>query len=71
GTLVAGVAGYASIRWLLKMLTSHTLWPFVVYRLVLAGLLAALLLGGWQAGERASGAADERNLPAPAALNPL
>ncbi|MDA1200825.1 MAG: undecaprenyl-diphosphatase UppP [Planctomycetota bacterium] len=71
GTLVAGVAGYASIRWLLKMLTSHTLWPFVVYRLVLAGLLAALLLGGWQAGEPASGAADERNLPAPAALNPL
>ncbi len=40
GTLVAGVAGYVSIRWLLRMLTSHTLWPFIAYRLVLAGLLA-------------------------------
>lgn len=40
GTLVAGVAGYASIRWLLRLLTSHTLWPFIIYRLVLAGLLA-------------------------------
>jgi undecaprenyl-diphosphatase len=47
GTLVAGIAGYASIRWLLKILTSHTLWPFVVYRLALAGLLATLLASGW------------------------
>jgi undecaprenyl-diphosphatase len=49
GTLVAGVAGYASIRWLLAMLTSHTLWPFVAYRLALAGLIASLLAGGWGA----------------------
>jgi undecaprenyl-diphosphatase len=41
GTLVAGIAGYVSIRWLLRMLTSHTLWPFIVYRLALAALLAA------------------------------
>jgi len=47
GTLVAGIAGYASIHWLLKILTSHTLWPFVVYRLALAGLLATLLASGW------------------------
>jgi undecaprenyl-diphosphatase len=47
GTLVAGVAGYASIRWLLRLLTSHTLWPFIIYRLVLAGLLAAPLAAGW------------------------
>ncbi|MFM8414455.1 MAG: undecaprenyl-diphosphatase UppP [Planctomycetota bacterium] len=47
GTLVAGVTGYLSIRWLLQMLTSHTLWPFVAYRLALAGLLVALLAGGW------------------------
>lgn len=47
GTLVAAIAGYASIRWLLQMLTSHTLWPFVAYRLALAGLLLALLAGGW------------------------
>jgi undecaprenyl pyrophosphate phosphatase UppP len=38
---VAGIAGYLSIRWLLRMLTSHTLWPFIVYRLALAALLAA------------------------------
>lgn len=47
GTLVAGVAGYLSIRWLLKMLTSHTLWPFVIYRLALAALLVALVVGKW------------------------
>ncbi len=41
GTVVAGVAGYLSIRWLLRMLTTHTLWPFIVYRLGLAALLAA------------------------------
>lgn len=39
GTFVAGLAGYASIRWLLRLLTSHTLWPFIGYRLILAGLL--------------------------------
>ena len=49
GTLVAGVTGYLSIRWLLRMLTSHTLWPFVAYRLALAGLLIALMAGGWGA----------------------
>jgi undecaprenyl-diphosphatase len=47
GTLVAGLSGYLSIRWLLRLLTSHTLWPFVAYRLGLAGLLLALLAGGW------------------------
>ncbi|MFM8497154.1 MAG: undecaprenyl-diphosphatase UppP [Planctomycetia bacterium] len=40
GTLAAAIVGYASIRWLLRVLTSHTLWPFIVYRLVLAGALA-------------------------------
>jgi undecaprenyl-diphosphatase len=47
GTLVAGIVGYLSIRWLLQMLTSHTLWPFIVYRLALGGLIVALLAGGW------------------------
>jgi undecaprenyl-diphosphatase len=46
GTAVAGIVGYASIRWLLKLLTSHTLWPFVMYRLALAALLAAILFWG-------------------------
>ncbi|MFN9368163.1 MAG: undecaprenyl-diphosphatase UppP [Planctomycetia bacterium] len=46
GTLAACVVGYASIRWLLRLLTSHTLWPFIVYRLALAGLLAWSLRAG-------------------------
>lgn len=48
GTLVAGIAGYVSIRWLLRMLTSHTLWPFILYRLALAAALVAAV-GGWEA----------------------
>ncbi|MFM8734383.1 MAG: undecaprenyl-diphosphatase UppP [Pirellulales bacterium] len=47
GTLTAGVVGYASLQWLLRMLTGHTLWPFVVYRLGLASVLAWLLAGQW------------------------
>lgn len=46
GTLTAAVVGYAAIRWLLSSLTRHTLWPFVIYRLVLAGFLAAWVCGG-------------------------
>jgi undecaprenyl-diphosphatase len=40
GTLTAAVVGYISIRWLLRMLTGHTLWPFIVYRLGLAAVLS-------------------------------
>jgi undecaprenyl-diphosphatase len=40
GTLSAAVVGYLAIRWLLRVLTSHTLWPFIIYRLALASLLA-------------------------------
>ena len=40
GTLSAGIVGYLAIRWLLRVLTSHTLWPFIAYRVALAGLLA-------------------------------
>ena len=46
GTLSAAVVGYASIRWLLKLLTSHTLWPFIIYRIC----LAAVLIWGLAAG---------------------
>jgi undecaprenyl-diphosphatase len=45
-TLVAFVSGYASIAWLLRWLTSHTLTVFVVYRLALGALLVALLATG-------------------------
>jgi undecaprenyl-diphosphatase len=46
GTLTAAVVGYAAIRWLLRMLTSHTLWPFIAYRIALAGLLAWTIASG-------------------------
>jgi undecaprenyl-diphosphatase len=51
GTTTAFAVGYATIRWLLSMLTRHTLWPFVIYRLLLAAALGALLQGGL-AGEK-------------------
>ena len=46
GTLTAGVVGYASIKWLLRMLTGHTLWPFILYRIALAAVLAWSLAAG-------------------------
>jgi len=46
GTLCAAVVGYASIRWLLNVLTSHTLWPFVLYRIGLAAVLVWALTAG-------------------------
>lgn len=46
GTLTAAVVGFIAIRWLLRMLATRTLWPFIAYRLALAGLLAALLAAG-------------------------
>lgn len=49
GVVTATLVGYASIRWLLRLLTSHTLWPFIVYRLALAALLVAALERGWVA----------------------
>jgi undecaprenyl-diphosphatase len=50
GTLSAAVVGYASIRWLLKLLTSHTLWPFILYRIGLATVLIWALAAGRVAG---------------------
>jgi len=46
GTLSAAVVGYASIRWLLQLLTSHTLWPFIIYRICLAAVLIWALAAG-------------------------
>ena len=53
GTVVAGIVGYASVRWLLRMLTGHTLWPFIIYRLGLAALLTWSLAAGWVAAPAA------------------
>jgi undecaprenyl-diphosphatase len=49
GTLTAAVVGYVAVLWLLRMLTGHTLWPFIVYRLGLAAILAWSLAAGWVA----------------------
>lgn len=46
GTVAAAIVGYGAIRWLLAMLGSHTLWPFIGYRLILASLLAWALASG-------------------------
>lgn len=55
GTLAAAVTGYAAIRWLLRLLTSQTLWPFIAYRIVLAAVLLAWLLAGQPAPTGAAG----------------
>lgn len=44
--IVSGVVGYASIAFLLRYLKTHTTYLFIVYRLVLGGLLLALLAAG-------------------------
>jgi undecaprenyl-diphosphatase len=45
-TIVAFVAGYLSIAWLLRYLTSHSLRIFVVYRVGLGALVLALAASG-------------------------
>ena len=43
-TVVAFFVGYAVIAWLLRYISTHNFLPFVVYRLVLAAVVAVLLL---------------------------
>jgi undecaprenyl-diphosphatase len=49
GTLTAAIVGYVAVLWLLRMLTGHTLWPFIAYRIGLAAILAWSLAAGWVA----------------------
>jgi undecaprenyl-diphosphatase len=51
GTAVAGVVGYASIAWLLGYLKRHPTYVFVIYRLLLAAALMAMLSAGWISDE--------------------
>jgi undecaprenyl-diphosphatase len=46
GLVVTAVVGYATIPWLLGFLRKHSTFVFIVYRLLLAGFLIALLMGG-------------------------
>ena len=44
--VVSAVVGYATIPWLLGFLRTHSTFVFIVYRLLLAGVLLALLTTG-------------------------
>jgi undecaprenyl-diphosphatase len=44
--LVAGIVGYVTIPWLLAYLRKHTMFVFIVYRLLLAAVLYYLLVSG-------------------------
>jgi undecaprenyl-diphosphatase len=45
-TVVAFAVGYVVIAWLMRFISTHSYTPFVVYRLVLAVVVYALVLGG-------------------------
>ncbi|SDT13216.1 undecaprenyl-diphosphate phosphatase [Microlunatus soli] len=44
--VVAFVVGFIMIAWMLKFVSTHSFWPFVIYRIGLALVVAALLLTG-------------------------
>jgi undecaprenyl-diphosphatase len=44
--VVSAAVGYATIPWLLGFLRTHSTFVFIVYRLLLAGVLLALIAGG-------------------------
>ncbi len=46
------VVAYASIAWLLKFVAKHTFNAFVIYRIVIGGLLLVLLATGVLNAER-------------------
>jgi undecaprenyl-diphosphatase len=43
-TAVAFVVGLLVIAWLLRFISTHTFWPFVIYRIGLAAVVTVLLL---------------------------
>lgn len=45
-TLIAFAAGYASVAWLLRFVSNHSLYWFVGYRIVLGLIVMGLLAGG-------------------------
>jgi undecaprenyl-diphosphatase len=44
--VIAGVVGYATIPWLLGYLRTHSMWLFIIYRLILAAALVGLMQSG-------------------------
>jgi undecaprenyl-diphosphatase len=43
GTLAAAISGFVAVSFLLRLLRTRTLWPFIWYRLVAGGLFVLLL----------------------------
>ncbi|MGI8469153.1 MAG: undecaprenyl-diphosphate phosphatase [Pyrinomonadaceae bacterium] len=46
GTIVAGIIGYLSIWFLLKFLKTHTTAVFIIYRIIVGGIILGLLYAG-------------------------
>ena len=46
-TVVAGIVGYASIWFLLRFLRTHSTGVFIVYRLIVGGLILLALAAGY------------------------
>ncbi len=46
GFVAAAVSGYAVIAFLMHYLRRHTFYPFVIYRLILAAIVAVALMSG-------------------------
>jgi len=46
GILSSAVFGYLTIKYFLKFISQHTLWPFIVYRIVLGLFIIILSLSG-------------------------
>ena len=46
GTVVSGVVAYASIAWLLRYVSKHNFTVFIIYRVALGLIIAALLVTG-------------------------
>ena len=43
GTLAAGISGFLAVSFLIRLLRTRTLWPFIWYRLLAGGLFILLL----------------------------
>ncbi|HYN18940.1 MAG TPA: undecaprenyl-diphosphate phosphatase [Actinomycetes bacterium] len=43
GTVAAGVSGFLAVSFLIRLLRTRTLWPFIWYRLIAGGLFVLLL----------------------------
>ena len=67
--VVSAVVGYATIPWLLGFLRTHSTFVFIVYRLVLAGVLVWLLTTGRLAATDGESTTRPGSLPASAAAD--